>query len=420
LEADNLKALTLLKYLGGLMFKKEIYLTLIVLFVLVSCAPFAFGKKKAKVEEKPAMTPEEIQMQVRMKMSFAQEYYKNKNYLEAIPYYRTVIDSLEPDNKTAYKYLAYSYLKLNDPAYVDSALAVFHDAVKKYPDRNFAFSGLGYIFLKEQQLDSAAYYLSEAIARDTTDVQSAGFLSDIMIRERNYDSSIVLLKLITRHDKDDNDSWSKLAQLLEANRNHAELVDVYSNLYRLNPENHEYLLQKGKALAGNDQIDEATEILNEYITSNPEDYQGYRYLGLIYSMQGKEQEALEKLQKAVELNSADAELHCELAESYLATSNVTAARQCVNNAKQIDHSLARITVIEGDIKKNNAYSMVSPNGEIDYCTKEVFKEAYDIYRGALSDERWGPVARRKMAEIKDYLPSAEEAAAWKHLGKSCD
>jgi hypothetical protein len=64
--------------------------------------------------------------------------------------------------------------------------------------------------------------------------------------------------------------------------------------------------------------------------------------------------------------------------------------------------------------------MASPQGELDFCAKEKFELAYETFKKALSDSKWGPVARSRMESVKQYRPTGEEKAALKHLGKSCE
>jgi Tfp pilus assembly protein PilF len=373
-------------------------------------------------ETKPVISSEvkkDNSYEVNKKMSFAQEYYKNKNYTEAIPLYKDVIENLDPDNKTAYKFLAYSYLKYEDKSFVDSALVVFHTAAQKYSDKSFPYTGLGYIFYTLGETDSAAFYYDKAVKIDPKDKKSIQLLSTIHYNHKDYAQAKTYLEQYLTLDKDNLDIWKMLKTLYDMDGNEDKLFEAYSNLHRLDPSEPEYLLELGQAYAKMNNFPKATEILNKYIANNPDDYKGFRYLGLIYMIEENYTEASKNLQKAVEIAPDNSNLHCELATIGIQSGKLSSARKCLRNAKKVEEVTARVYIIEGNIITKEAYNMLPPDGTLDYCTKLKYEIAYNTYKKAAGDERWGETAKRLMNGIKDYRPTSEEKSAWKFLGKSC-
>ncbi|MFP4458765.1 MAG: tetratricopeptide repeat protein [Candidatus Zixiibacteriota bacterium] len=392
-------------------------LTIIIAMFIFACAP---ADQVEKVEEPQGLSKAEIEQKVNMNMSLALEHYKNREYADAIPLFLTVIRELEPDNSTAYKYLAYSYLKHENEAYADSAIAVFQNTASKYNEKKFPFSGLGYIYLKKAEYDSAKYYYHEAVVRDTTDTKNIESFANLLLRDAEYDSAITIFELGTRQDPDNIEFWERLAELYKISDNDTKLVEVYQNLTRINPENASYLLELGQAYARTDNDTKAVEMLESYVQANPADYRGYRYLGNVKSLQGKYDEAIKNLEKAIELAPDNPRLYCDQAQAYIEKGQTSRASRCVSQARKIDSDYAYAFIAEGDILTKIAYEMVSPEGELEFCTKKKFEEAYNKYKQVANDKRWGPVARARMRRIDDYLPTQEEKNTFKLMGRTCD
>ncbi len=147
---------------------------------------------------------------------------------------------------------------------------------------------------------------------------------------------------------------------------------------------------------------------------------GYNYLGKVKTLQAKYDEAIDLFKKAIELNPENPKIYCDQASAYVESGSLTSASTCLTNARKIDRTYGYAYIVEGDLITKQAYRKVSPEGELDYCAKEKFEEAYNTYKAAMNDEKWGNIARSRMKTIKDYLPTGEERAAWKHMGQSCD
>jgi len=402
------------------MLKRVLLSTLVFSIISLSFIGCVAKEQLSETKTEEVVVKKDNSVEINKKMSFAQEYYKNKNYSEAIPLYKEVIENLDPENQTAYKFLAYSYLKHEDKSFVDSALVVFHTAAEKYPDKVFPYTGLGYIFYTLDNTDSAAVFYEKAVELDPSDIKSIQLLGTILYNKKEYDKSLTYFEKYIAIDKDNVDVWKILRNLYDMNSNAEMLYETYSNLHRLVPDEPEYLLELGQAYAKKNDIAKATEILSQYIANNPDDYRGYRYLGLIYMIDGKYSEATSNLQKAIEIAPDNANLYCELATVGVESGNVGAARRCLSNAKKLNETIARIHIVEGNIIAKEAYNMLPADGTLDYCTKLKYETAYDTYKKALGDERWGATAQRLMNGIKDYRPTSEEKAAWKFLGKSCE
>nr|WP_292966599.1 tetratricopeptide repeat protein [Muricauda sp. UBA7809] len=86
-------------------------------------------------------------------------YYNNGEYGPAIPYFESLL-GLGEQKSFVYEKLAFSYFRNWEP---EKALGAYHK-LTNFPDKlATAYAGLGEVYFKEKELDSAQYYIKKSI-----------------------------------------------------------------------------------------------------------------------------------------------------------------------------------------------------------------------------------------------------------------
>ncbi|MCD6417876.1 tetratricopeptide repeat protein [bacterium] len=426
--------------------RRIFYLSMFILFlssgIFISCAPQQAQTTVQSETKQPE--PQIDSAQVKMYLSFGWENYKNKQYSRAIEQFKKVLE-LDPQNEKAHKLLADCYLHHPDPTYIDSAFALYQNAIKKFPDNAYFYTGLGYIYqrqwasltkdaldepdssksavLKQKATDMEDRALEnflKAVELNEKDVVSYNSIGKIMLHRGKLDTAMDWFEKATAIDSNNTTAWEYLAKLYEARNINDKAAVAYGHLHRLNPKNPDYLLKNGQYLAKTGKFDEATKILEKYITSNPDDYRGYQYMGLALAADGKHREALEQFKKAEKINPNSVKLMCDIAVNYKDMKKYSSAEKYVSKAKSIDSNYGYIYIVEGEIIQDKAMDKVPASGELNMDVKCQFLKATKIYKKALRDENWSALARSKLEYLKPYIPTKEEIAAYKFIeGKSC-
>ncbi len=409
---------------------------------IYSCAPTQQAQEP--VGQKPAVDSTQIKQKVNMYLSFGYENYKNKDYTRAIEQFRKVLE-LDPQNEKAFKYLADACLRHPDTTYIDTALALYKEAIKKFPQNSYFYSGLGYVYERMAlRLDAVADTLSDSAAAAAMsaqadslqelalrnfskafelsgrDASSAAAIGRIWLRRHNFDEAMRWFEKSVAIDSNQTAIWEVLAKLYILKDKNEDAAEAYRQLHRLVPDEPEYLLKMGQYYAKSGRFAEATDILEKYIAANPNDFRGYQYMGLALAADGKYKEALAKFKKAEELNPKSVKLMCDIAATYKDMKRYSSAQSYIAKAKKIDPSYGYIYIVEGDIIQQQAMDKVPPSGELNMEIKCQFLKASKIFRKALRDPNWSDFARSKLDYLKPYLPTKEEIAAYKFIeGKSC-
>jgi len=419
-----------------------VFSMLVLIAIFISCAP-----QTEKVEaptQQPAVDSTELKKQINMYLSLGWENYKNKQYGRAIEHFKKVL-KIDPKNEKAYKYLSDACLDIPIPTYIDTALTLFNQAIKKFPDNCYFYSGQGYIYQKlATQFDNKADSTDDStlIARykfqsdsleklsqkdfikacslNKKDAASSGALGTIYLKRGKLDSAMVWFEKSVAADSNRVSIWKILAKLYVARSNYSKAATSYFNLARLVPDEPEYQLKVGQYYAKSGKFGEAVKILQKYIDANPDDYRGYQYMGLALAADGKFNDALPQLKKAEKLNSKSVKLMCDIASTYNDMKRYSNARAYITKAKAIDKSYGYIYIVEGDTYEKQAMDEVPKSGQLNMDIKCRFVKATRIYKKALRDPDWSGFARSKIEYLKPYIPTKEEIAAYKFIeNKPC-
>jgi len=356
-----------------------------------------------------------LDYEIKKSLSLGLEYYKNEQYVDAIPHFRRIINELDPDEERAWKYLADSYLRLGIP---DSALAVYEQGIEKFPEKSYLYRGCGLVYQQRASdnqefqvafLDSAKTYYIKSFTLDKTDAFSSAQIARIFLSRTQLDSAIVWFEHSSEADSGDIDVWEKLADLYMIRGNWEGVRQAYSNLHRIDATNSDYALNLGRALANTGDYENAVATLNQFIESNPDDVKGYQYMGLVHAAKCHYSNAMESFAKAEKLDPKNVKLLLDMADIYVDMKQYGSADTYLSKARRIEPNNCQAIVVEGNICVGRARACVPEEG-IGVRDKLNFECCYNIYKSArrADCERWANTAKVKMDYLKQYLPSEQE------------
>ncbi len=368
-------------------------------------------ERKAK-QEAEAKRKAEQELQVKIALSNAMEYYKNKQYKDAIRNFRTVIDSLDPDNEIAYKYIADSYFRAG---YEDSAEIAYKQAIEKFPEKAFLHRGLGFIYSRRDK-DSLAYIqFLKAAELDTADYVSFQRLSSLCAQRGSIDSAIYWSEKAICYDSTNESTVRNLVRLYAKKGNREELIKTYELLHQLAPEDNQVLLDWGRTAAEAGSLKQAEKVIKEYLSRNPESSQARHLLGLTYYYGKQYQKALEQLKRARELNPENPKIDCDMGLIYKELKNYDMAFQYAQNALEKEKGYGYAYLLKGSVYEDQGFAKVKPDGTLTYEAKLEFEKAVNEYKKALHDPDWSQQAENKIKYLAEYLPTKEEKTIKKFL-----
>jgi len=399
--------------------KKGIALAVLFLgLISVSCAtgptPEELEAQRKAQQEEEAKRKAEIKQQVLINLSIGNEHYKNREYRDAINSFLRIVRELDPTEKRAWRYLADSYYQLGK---IDSAKAIYKEAISLFPDESTFHYGLGYMMELEKQDSLAVEHYRKAVTLDSTNYVAAEALGRTHLRAGAIDSVIYWYEKASHLDSTNLGLWKDLVKLYKSRARWEDAAQANKMVCRLEPDNikNQLDLAQCQARAGN--YDEAISKLEQMIAKTPEDPEVNHILGIAYMEKGDHSSALKYMNKAKKLNPDNPKIYCDIAMAYLKQKNYAKAEKFANTALSKKSGYGYAYIILGEVKEAKAREAAGPKGELTYDVKLIFEEAYNLYRKALSDPDWHEQAKLKIKYIKDYLPTEEEKRTYEFLKK---
>ncbi len=394
----------------------------ILIFMVVLSSVVFCGSKGPSPDELAAQEAiaeqarkDSLEYEMKKALSLGLEYYKNSQYRDAIPYFRRIIEELDPEEERGWKYLADSYLRLGHP---DSAEAVYTEGLTKFPEAGYLHRGLALIYQqraadnpdKQQEfLDNALSRYITASSLDSTDSFSPSQIARIYLARAKLDSAITWFDYSCCVDSNSVENWERLSELYMVRGNWEGVRKSYGNLHRIDPNNSIYILNLGRALANTGDYENAVVTLDKYIEANPEDAKGYQYMGLVHAANKKYTDAVAVFAEAERREPDNITLLLDMSNTYVDMNQYGNANKYLSKARRIDPNSCEAIVVEGNICVGRVRVEVPEEG-IGIRDKLKFECCYEIYRKArrADCEKWATVAKMKMDYIKQYLPTEQE------------
>ncbi|MCK5833513.1 tetratricopeptide repeat protein [bacterium] len=403
-----------------------------VLMAIISCATIPSAEQIEAQEvaraEAEKQRSDSLEQEIKIALSLGLEYYKNSQYVDAIPHFKRIINDLNPEENRAWKYLADSYFRMDQP---DSAFAVYKEGISKFPEIGYLHRGIATLFQRKasenhEYLDSAITEYAMAYKLDSTESYSATQIGLILLSRGMLDSSVVWFNYSVKADADQIDTWLKLADLYLVRGNWVGVREAYQNLTRIDPSNTEYILNLGRAQANTGEYENAVATLDAYIEANPEDSKGYQYMGLVHTAKGKYDLAQQAFREAEKLAPNNIKLLLDIADTYVDMNSYSSANQYLRKARSCDPKSCQAIIIEGNICVGKARADVPPEG-LGIKEKLRFECCYEIYKNAICAdcERVADIARMKLRYLEQFMPTPQEKKEFFFIhpeldGKICD
>jgi|Deesub1362B_J571_1020462.scaffolds.fasta_scaffold02451_6 tetratricopeptide (TPR) repeat protein len=388
----------------------------IYLIFQIGCAPQQQVQKEISPERQKAIEDsirKAKELEIARYWSFGYEYYKNKNYKEAKPYFWKVIN-MDPNMELADKYhykdifarLANCYIQENK---ADSAQLAFEMGVKHFPNDIYLHESLGYMYRQKGMFEDAIQHYKKAVELDPEKAINYKHLADLYIRTNQPELAIEALESYVKMSPEDRDAQEKLAVLYRTTGREDEAIRKKEEILAKNPDDTGLMFDLGKAYYNRGESEKAVEMLNRLLQKEPENVEALQYLAGAYMNLERYDSAIATYKKILKIQPENIEILCAVAGAYRMKNQFVQARNYVRRALRIDpkHGLPYMTM--GEIYESAAeYCMNKRGGKLEYDDKLVYEKAYKEYQKATRDPLFADRARRRMEAIKPLLPTTED------------
>jgi tetratricopeptide (TPR) repeat protein len=175
---------------------------------------------------------------------------------------------------------------------------------------------MGIVYLRERQLDKAMEQFQLAQKMDGTLAEAYYGQGEVMHRRERCSDAVPLLQKAVDLDRKFPNAQLALGECLTSLKQFDKAIDVYSEGLKWGPKwSPLFLIGLGRVEAARDSLRDAGIYFTRAREQAPDDPQVRRALGNFYYERGTWALAINEFQAAVIIDSADAELHYELAQA---------------------------------------------------------------------------------------------------------
>lgn len=348
-------------------------------------------------------------------LSLGFEYYKQKQYNQAIPYLWKVVASGKKDKyyKTTLKKLIESYFTLGKEAkgekaiaLMDTALLACYKGLKDYPDYiTFHYwAGLIQSLLKRYKCAIPHYEK----------------LTQLEPKERSYWEALASLYFATKDERaieaqqkvvdlapDDVDARNKLA--VYTRRLGGDIYEVYKKNFEKNPDNPDFAKKFGDAAFEEQDYPGAIKAYKKLLTLKPNDHETYLKLGKAYQLMAKYKTAITYYKKYISFKGSDAAVLTNIAECYRGLKSYSNAVSYAQKALRIKPGFGGAYIVIGRTYMDAVSDCSSKHDKgLTYDDKLVYKRAYDMFKKAQKDEMFASQALNLVKSLKPVIPTKED------------
>ena len=393
--------------------KKSKMWNFIILLLLFSSS--AFSKTFMNIEIQQADS-----MKLIAQYSLFSEYYKNKDYVSALPYGWKVLE-MDPAkfNKWIYYKMEDALWKIHDSTGVapelkkeaeDSIVTFYNFAIKYYPpDRGYFEVRKAYVEQKWLNANpDSVIALYEQAFKDNPNLSSYYYdllgqlYKEHMSPNNDYQTKGIDLynKLIDREPN--NDEWTD--KLMELAKDPEQLLGILKQAWERDKDNAAKAWRYASMAIRESKFDEAIVPLEFLTQKSPTTVNYWNQLATAYQKTNQLKKAEDAYKKLIELEPTNKNHFLNLGIVYKDEGQLPAARIQYEKASKVGNGWGLPIFYEGLLYEQAARNC----GTFDFNAKIVYQLAVDTYKKAISMDNTATQAQERITALKESVPSQED------------
>lgn len=367
----------------------------------------------------PSIADKSDSLKILEKYSLFSEYYKNKDYISALPFGWEVLE-MDPAkfSKWIYKKMDYCLTFIHDSADVapedkqaikDTILG-FYDMAMIYNADKMASFQLRKAFITETWFDfepEVAIAEYEKAIEYNPEIHSYYYhkLGQIYIAnisdENDYKMKAKLLYSDLALKEPDNPLWIEI--LLELVDDMSEILDISEKAWNQDKENLGKAWDYAKVCMANESWERAIEPLEFLTQKSPETVNYWNQLATACQKTNHLSEAETALNKLIEIDPDNKDHYMNLGIVYKDQGRLSKARQLYQKASSVGGGWALPIFYEGLL-----YEQTARGCSFDFNAKIVYQIAVNTYRKAYNLDQSLSQARDRIGALSSTVPTQED------------
>lgn len=343
---------------------------------------------------------------IRRWYSFGSEYYKNKNYKNALPYlWKVFLNDTAQYARNAVRKIADSYFQMQQ---ADSTLLVCYRGLKFFPDLVILHYYAGFIQENLGRIECAIPHYEAMVAENPDKAEYLEKLAFLYYKVDNEKAIEVQNKLVDL-DPTNSKYANDLALYSEYFYGAGGGLDAYKKAWENDPQNIDFAFKYGKAAYNAGEYNEALIALSAVVKKNPKYKEAHSLIARCDESLEKYESAIAEYKIMLETAPDDADIMCEIANDYRNINQFSNAHYWVNRALRAKPGYGRPHMVMAEVYETSVtFCQNSNKRKRKYDDGLVYELAKREYEQAMKDRNFVADARRRINSLKPYLPTEEE------------
>lgn len=347
----------------------------------------------------------ELSQDLRLVYNFGYEYYKNKNYKEALPYlWKVFIKDNDRYARSAVRKIAEMYF---NQGMVDSTLIACYRGLEKFEDLSILHHYAGILQEKLGKFRCAIPHYEKLVEMDSTNAVYAKQLAFFYYKDENQDA-IEVQKKVVALKLDDPEERDLLAEYMQYFLGQGADLEERRKTYESNSDNLEYAMDYASAAVDAGKYKEAIVPLQFLISKKPT-IKAYELRATANENLNQNNDAIADLKKVIEIDPDNADVMLRIAENYKVNNNFGSGKYWVNKALSAKRGYGKAYITLGElIEASVPYCQKQRGGKMKFEDKLVYLEARNVYEKAKRDPAFRSKAKTKQSYLTPLLPTDED------------
>ncbi len=343
---------------------------------------------------------------IRQSYSFGSEYYKNKNYKSALPYlWKVFINDSTKYARNAIRKIADSYFKLQQ---ADSTFIACYRGLEKYPDHIILHYFAGFLQDNLGHPECALVHYEALVADNPEKTEYLEKLAFLYYKEED-EKAIEIQEKLTKIDPKNSKYANTLAQYMDHFYGQGGGLAAYKQAWENDPENMEFAYKYGKAAYDAGEYKATLVPLKQVVEKDPKNNDAHKFIAMADESLENYSHAIIEYKKILETDQENADIMVAIAIDYRYLNQFQNAMYWVNKALSAKSGYGLAYIAKAEIYEAAVpYCQDKGNRKRKYDDGLVYEMAQQQYKKAMKDPNYKAEARRRMNNLKPYLPTDEE------------
>jgi tetratricopeptide (TPR) repeat protein len=335
--------------------------------------------------------------------SFGSEYFKNKNYKEALPYLWKVFVNNSKNSSRAIGKIAESYFKEKK---IDSTLIACYKGLEKFPTNQKLHYYAGFLQKELGKSSCAIPHYEAMVAKNPKSIAYLSTLAFLYSKSQKYEKAIETQQKVIDLDPSNAKAQDTIARYIAASGESP--LAAWEKAWNQDNTNFKAGRNFAKYAIEEGEYEKAKAPLDVIIAKEPK-ISDYKLRASACENLGQYNSAIHDLNACLMMEPDDADVILSIAENYSTLNKFKTANNWISKAIRKKPGYGKPYIVRGEmVEAMVAHCQDKRGGKVELEDKIAYEEAQKIYRQAQKDVAYKAKSKTKIKNLNPFIRTKED------------